>query len=246
MKKLLLLLSIAALLSSAALGSNLVLNPGFETGDFTNWTLRTGIPTPWGVTTVGDSVSPHTGSYFADGTCVGAGCLDNSSGSYFYQDLPTLPGDTYTISFWYDLGDTIVGGGGLAELKVGWGLGPLFILDATADDQPDQGWVHFTINEMATSAGTQLVFLGRQDPATLGVDDVCVDLAGGACGNAAVSPEPDSLVLSGCGLARIGFLALRRSRSRRIVHFLLWSDSESRTRFLRLRFRASAALTRIF
>src|ERR1700722_18512032 len=29
-------------------------------------------------------------------------------------------------------------------------------------------------------------------------------------------------------------------------HFRLWSDSESRARFLRLRFLASAALTRIF
>jgi hypothetical protein len=220
MKRWLVSLPAAALFSCVAFGSNIVLNPGFETGDFTNWTNTNG---NWEVETSSGGVVPHSGTYYADTGCVGAPCLTTGAdGAFFFQDLPTTIGDTYTISFWYDLGNTTctdecVGEGPsddpndtFAELEATWGATTIF--NVIADDVPDQGWVNFTINAVATSTSTQLEFFGRQDPAQLGVDDVCVDLAGGSCGGEAAVPEPAALLLSGSGLAGFGFLALQRRR----------------------------------
>jgi hypothetical protein len=92
------------LLAASAAAGNIVLNPGFETSDFTSWTVN-----GWDVDTIGGDVTPHSGTYFADTGCVGAGCFNDVSGAFFFQDLATTMGATYTISFWYDLGNTLCG-----------------------------------------------------------------------------------------------------------------------------------------
>jgi hypothetical protein len=84
--KMLLALTAAAALSFAHPASaNLVTNGGFETGDFTGWTLGgTGVA---GV----DSNNPHSGSYAA------SFCCDVT----LTQTIPTVAGATYDLTVWF-------------------------------------------------------------------------------------------------------------------------------------------------
>lgn len=68
--------------------ANLVGNPGFETGDFTDWTL-----TGDGISI--DSVFPHTGTYDAAFSALSA---DPNAG-VLSQALTTTTGQGYTIGF---------------------------------------------------------------------------------------------------------------------------------------------------
>jgi hypothetical protein len=200
-------LSMGLVCASAAFAGNIVLNPGFETGDFTSWTGGN----RWEVAT-NDDVFPHSGSFYADTGCVGAGCIAGSA--TFSQTLTTVIGQNYTFSFFYDLGETSDGeeGDDFAELVAQWNGAT--VLDATATDVPDAGYVLFSVNEIASSTSSTIQFFGRQDPDELGVDDVCVDLAGGACAGQSGVPEPGSMFLFGGGLAVLAlFGARRRSRA---------------------------------
>ncbi len=64
--------------------ANLVQNPGFETGDFTGWTVS-------GDISIGGNV--HSGTYSADFN-------DAQSAGFLNQNIATTPGDVYDISFW--------------------------------------------------------------------------------------------------------------------------------------------------
>lgn len=66
---------------------NLVVNPGFETGDLTGWTLTNNEDS-----FVGD-YDPHTGSYDLQ--------LENSgSDAILSQTITDIAGQNYTFSFW--------------------------------------------------------------------------------------------------------------------------------------------------
>ncbi len=203
-------LSLCLLCSSAALATNIVLNPGFETGDFTNWITNDG----WDVEMTSGGVLPHSGTFYADTGCVGSTCITNPDAA-FSQTLTTVIGQNYTFSFFYDLGVTNESepGDDFAELVAQWNGAT--VLDATATDLSDVGYVLFSVNEIASSTSSTIQFLGRQDPAQLGVDDVCVDLAGGSCPvvGASGTPEPASMFLFGGGMAVLALVARARRRS---------------------------------
>jgi len=82
---------------SAALGPNLVKNPGFETGDFSHWVVsgNTGFTTVHG--------PAHTGNFAA---YLGAiGDHNHPKNNHLTQELSDfVPGGTYFISFWLDNG----------------------------------------------------------------------------------------------------------------------------------------------
>jgi hypothetical protein len=65
----------------------------------------------------------------------------------------------------------------------------------------------------AASTTTRLQFNGRDDPAFLQLDDVCVDVNGGACGTVAAGvPEPGSYILTCAGgLLLFAFRRLRKA-----------------------------------
>jgi hypothetical protein len=207
------LLPFAVLFASAAFGTNIVQNPGFELGDFTGWGAL-----DWSVEVGTDGLVPNSGTYYADTGCATPACLSTPTSSLF-QTLATTSGQTYTVSFFYDLGFTNCTictpvlpddpAGTLSELEVLWGGADIF--DAVQSTPlPNQGWVLFTANVLATSSSMELDFLGRQDPGRLGIDDVCVDVVGGACGSVSSVPEPTSLVLSAAGIAFLGLMTLGR------------------------------------
>jgi hypothetical protein len=133
-----------------------VLNGGFETGTFTNWTLTGNTPC-LSVSTKSDYV--HSGNY---GVQAGpAGTL-----GWLSQTLVTLPGQPYMLSLWLDSPD----GGAPNEFTVYWNGTPLF------DDinLGAIGWTNLQFIVGATSASSQLQIGVRNDPAYFGFDDVCV------------------------------------------------------------------------
>src|SRR4051812_22535412 len=80
--------SVIAMLAAGSAKADLVVNGGFETGDFTGW-IQSGDT----VSTKVNTFIPHTGNF-----SVQAGPA--TSLGFLSQTLPTTPGTNYTISFW--------------------------------------------------------------------------------------------------------------------------------------------------
>jgi hypothetical protein len=176
-----------------ATAGNIVVNPSFELG-LSGWTLSAGNPAPWFITS-----RPHSGSLDIESPCAGGLCLDPVSGAFFYQDLPTLIGQTYNLSFFAFFE------GAPDEIKVTWG--GVTALDILNPAVPDDVYAQYsTTNLLATSSTTRLEFFGRQDPnQALGVDDIAV-----------TTPEPSTLLLFGVALLILAGLRWRRSMWSRI------------------------------
>jgi hypothetical protein len=197
-----LLAPIAIAAGGAHAGTNIVQNPGFETGSLAPWVSNGAANHPWGIGPVETAV--HSGSYNAQTGCVGPQCTDETNlatAAYLYQDLATTAGDTYSLSFYFG------GAGANDELKVLFGSGVVLDL-VNSDIVSNNGTVEtlYTVNNlMATSSTTRLMFLGRQDPGYDGLDDVSVMAAGGGV------PEPATWALMLIGVGAAGG-ALRRSR----------------------------------
>jgi hypothetical protein len=188
----------ALTLSAPALSQNIVNNPGFETGDLTNWV--TGTNGTWFVT----NGSPIDGTWSASTGCVGDGCIHNSdgsfattSGAFLYQDLVTTPGTLYNLSFDFR------SDGNPNELAVLFG-------GTTAFDQTNISTTAATYtvpNLLATSSITRLLFLGRQDPGFNRLDNVSVVAAG-----TGFLPEPATWAMMLLGFGAVGW-SLRRKRA---------------------------------
>jgi hypothetical protein len=127
---------ILALVSLLGLGitqstkANLITNPGFETGDFTGWTVFVGI------VSVGPEF-PHSGSF----------ATSPFPTSEVGQTLATTPGAIYHVSFFLA---QPVGSGG--TLDVLWGGSTVF---SYIFNSPS-GYTELTFNVTASSASTAL------------------------------------------------------------------------------------------
>jgi Carbohydrate binding domain len=89
------ILAAAALIAWCPLparAANLIVNPGFETGNFTGWTFNPGPTSGSGV----DNSNPHSGTY--------AAVLDDTTGpppiEELSQTVATTSGTFYDVSFW--------------------------------------------------------------------------------------------------------------------------------------------------
>ncbi len=158
------------------LGQSLVQNGGFENGDFSQWVFN------------GDYVD-STGAFlngaigintFADGSgtnYVHSGAFGGSFGepnqpAYISQTLPTVPGQSYLLSFWLNN----IGATPPSQLLVNWNTN-----SATTNTIFNQinvpeidNWSNYLFVVTATTANTALQFGLQNDNGYFGLDDIAV------------------------------------------------------------------------
>ena len=141
----------------------LVQNGGFETGDFTSWTLN-GAGKPDNFVDNGSYGfgTPHSGTYFA--------LLGQAGGlAYLSQTLPTTAGQAYLLSCWLNSPD----GQTPNEFSVAWN-GTNYFDQLNLSAIPSPGWTNLLFVVTATGPNTVLQFGAEDDYSYLGLDDVSV------------------------------------------------------------------------
>jgi hypothetical protein len=142
-------------IGAAATITNLVTNGGFETGDFSGWTLSGNTSD-----TFVDTDFPHTGKYAADlGAITTAGFLS--------QTLATTTGQVYLLSYWLQNE-----GGRPNEFRASWDGSVL--PGSLLMNSPGTAYTEYTFDVTATTSSTPLIFGFVQTPAFWHLDDVSV------------------------------------------------------------------------
>lgn len=172
---------------AGATGTNIVVNGGFETGDFTGWTESGDNPARcFPAVSVEDlgptsfcppsvnTMPPHSGQYaafFNYAPSVGVGTIS--------QTLSTTSGESYNLTFWVN---TFTNPTTPNQLIVDWGGQQLFDL---VNINTNNSYVEYSSNVVAMGSNTILEFIGTNTPSSTGLDDVSV----------VPTPEPSSLIL---------------------------------------------------
>lgn len=176
-----------------AVSGNLILNCGFETGDFTDWTVTNAATSPELDVTLN---IPNSGTHDAR---FGAAGGEND---LLDQSFATISGDSYTVSFYVDSGAASATGQFIADWN---GANILTITGAngtgTGPDTP--GYEFYTFTESATSASTDLEFGGNTKQNFYHLDDVVVTQ-----NDPSAVPEPSSISFAVAGL--FGILLMGR------------------------------------
>jgi hypothetical protein len=149
----------ASLPFTISVGQSIVNNGGFETGNFTGWTLNASSKYDF-VTTSSSYV--HSGSY---GSALGQ---DGSLG-YLYQTLTTSPGQNYLLSLWLDNPENSAGATP-NQFLVQWNGTTIF----NQTNIPFAAWTNLQFIVTATGASTLLKFGFEDTPYYLGLDDISV------------------------------------------------------------------------
>ena len=148
-------------------GPNLIVNPGFEQPVITDPVgfqfFYSGNPIITGWTITGSSVDvlkntrwqPHEGLQSLDLTGVTAGGI--------YQDVNTVAGKTYHLSFWVAGNPEFAGSGGGPFVKMaqlGWAGSPVTTLsfDVTGKTNFNLGWTQYEFDLTATGPTSRLQF----------------------------------------------------------------------------------------
>ena len=145
-----------------ALPTNLVVNGGFETGDFTGWTLSGNVaPLSYG---------PQ--AFLTDTAQSGqsaAGLGPVGSDGTLSQDIQTTAGQHYTLSFWLANAS-----GGPNDFTAKWnGQTLLAMVNESA-----QGYTEYTFDVVGTAGTSHLEFDFRQDPSYWSLDSISVTAVG--------------------------------------------------------------------
>jgi hypothetical protein len=140
-------------------GPNLVVNGGFETGNFSGWALSGNT----GSTTVGGT--PHSGSYAANLGPVG-------SEGFITQTLLTTPGTSYVLTYW------LANGGGTPNQFEAYIDGSV-VPGSQLINAPGFSYTQYSFTFVAAGPTTQLRFGFQQDPSYYFLDDVSVSALNG-------------------------------------------------------------------
>jgi VPDSG-CTERM motif/Carbohydrate binding domain len=178
--------AVAALSIAYPAKANLITNGGFETGDFTGWTLTGGSGTTVQGTLFG--ISPHSGNFQA----VPSASPPPHSVS-LAQTLATTPGATYTVDFW------VATLGSASTMSVEWGGTTVF----SHLFPSDSSYTEVTFNVTASTASTDLAFIFGGIFNLWFFDDVSVNPT-------AVGVPDGGTTVSLLGFALLGLAALRR------------------------------------
>jgi hypothetical protein len=134
--------------------ANIVVNGGFESGDFTGWILS-GNPIPGNV----DNSQPHSGQFAAN-------LFAQDAPGFMEQFLATTPGASYTLSFFLASdGETPNSFSAQVDGKA--------LLDQT--NLAAFSYTQFSFTFVAASNSTDLKFGFRDDPGVLHLDDISVN-----------------------------------------------------------------------
>lgn len=155
------------------IGQSLVQNGGFESGDFTGWTLvgDTVVTSRRHGSTIYDAIESsasypsvvHSGSY-------GAFLGDNKVAT-LSQSLVTVPGQNYYLSFWLDN----IATGSVEQFAVLWNTNASASNSVFAWTSPPAfTWTNLQFIVTATGTNTTLRFALENDPSYFGLDDVRV------------------------------------------------------------------------
>jgi hypothetical protein len=156
-------IAIALVATGRPLSANLIVNPGFETGDFSGWTtsLAASGSNLFVVPNL-EVPNPRAGNYAVSFGADGAD-LDAIS-----QTFATTPGTRYNLGFWLEIENFN------NEFRVTFG--GITLLDLI-DKGSLPGRAHyrqFTFSPLAKSSSTTLEFAGRNPPNFSFLDDVSV------------------------------------------------------------------------
>ena len=174
--------AVLLLLAPVLAAADLIGNGGFETGNFTGWTVSgAAFDCGTGISTLG----PHSGTYSA--------CFGNpTSLTFISQVLATTPGQEYEVSFWY--AQQPRGYTPSNEAEIIWG--GTTVVDAF--NVPVSPWTFASFGITSSGTSTLIEFGFDNGPGWFALDDVSVGPV----------PEPASLLLTGLGF--IALIAFRR------------------------------------
>lgn len=182
----LLALTGVCLLTAWASQANLIVNGGFESGDFTGWTLSGNLNFAGIVSFFPPFV--HTGNYAAQFGAVGSQTLLSQQ-----QVIATVPGTAYQIDFWLQY-NTYPGTASPVNLfTLDWDGSQIF---SQANVSPS-GWREFSFQLTATADFTPIRFGFQNNNSFTEFDDVNLVAAPGS----AVALPEASTTYAGAGLA---------------------------------------------
>ncbi len=178
-------------------------NSGFETGDFTGWTISGNTANPFGTYYGVDAFDANSGNF---GAYMSQDFIDDGTAPVdLSQTLATTLGDTYNVTY-YLKQDTAPVVGYTHSFSAAFGGTTIQSLTPTVGSPGTVGsFTKYSFSETAAGPSTTLQFAFENDDDYWSFDDVSVV-------DTTAVPEPSTGVLGGMALGALLLLKGRRAR----------------------------------